>query len=298
MFTSRLSFALVCCCLVAQSALADDRVPVRVASLPAAIAPPSKSDAIAASTASLTRPVSDLDGHAALTAQIDRLQSILGTLNDVTCYTAEMTKQERIGGDLSKEQRITLKLRHADEESGIAKSIYMKWLSGDRGREVIYVDGQNSGKMLVHAGGWKARILPVLSLDPSGSIAMSEARHPITEAGLKHLAQRWLTVRKSDLSLKDVKHSVQLATFDGREAVKFMVEYADPSQYAEYRKSELWIDVEKNVPVASVNYAWSVEKATDAETLVERYEYRDLELNAGLEDIDFDRTNRRYAFRN
>ena len=34
-------------------------------------------------------------------------------------------------------------------------SIYLKWLSGEVGREVLYVDGANDGEMFVRSGGWK-----------------------------------------------------------------------------------------------------------------------------------------------
>ena len=44
-------------------------------------------------------------------------------------YTCTLFKQERIGGELSDGQLIELKLRHRPF------SVYMKWESGDKGRE-------------------------------------------------------------------------------------------------------------------------------------------------------------------
>lgn len=278
---------------------ADDETPVRVASIPATITPDA-SPAIVESKASLgldTSQVVEFYGLEAREFQIATLKSMVETLDQIPSYSAEMTKQERIGGDVGREQKIDLKFRHADEAAGISQSIYMKWQTGDRGREVIYVDGLNNGKMLVHAGGWKARILPVLSLDPNGAIAMSEARHPINEAGLKHLTSKWLRVRLGDEGQAGIQYHVEPADFDGRNGYKFSVTYSDKSQNGDYRKCELWIDSERNIPLASVNYTWSVETATDAQTMVERYEYRNVELNANLSDADFDRTNRRYAFK-
>lgn len=278
---------------------ADDEAPVRVASIPAPMTPdasPAILDGMDSSGLD-TSEVVEFYGLEAREFQIATLKSMVGTLDQIASYTAEMTKQERIGGDVGREQKIDLKFRHADESAGISKSIYMKWQTGDRGREVIYVDGLNNGKMLVHAGGWKARILPVLSLDPNGAIAMSEARHPITEAGLEHLTSKWLRVRLSDEGQSGIQYHVEPAEFDGRNGYKFSVTYSDKSQNGDYRKCELWIDSERNIPLASVNYTWSVETATDAQTMVERYEYRNVELNANLSDVDFDRTNRRYAFK-
>ncbi len=67
-------------------------------------------------------------------------------------YTCTFYKQERIGSELGDGQSIELKMRHKPF------SVYMKWLSGDKGREVLYVDGVDDNRMTVHPGGWKARI--------------------------------------------------------------------------------------------------------------------------------------------
>src|SRR5690606_37046315 len=54
-------------------------------------------------------------------------------------YTAMLHKQERIGGELGDVQKVECKLRHEPF------SVYMKWHTGDIGRELIYVDGANDG---------------------------------------------------------------------------------------------------------------------------------------------------------
>ncbi len=98
------------------------------------------------------------------------LQKGLAQFSKIPDYQCNFTKQERIGGDLSKVQQISLKMRHEP------LSIYMKWRSGETGQQVIYVEGQNDGKMLVKAGGLKGR-LGTLSLDPNSALAMSQSRH-------------------------------------------------------------------------------------------------------------------------
>ena len=271
------------------NAHAEDAVPVKTASLSTPIT--------ASPIEDKTDIIQELSGQEAVEYQITKLESIVATLSAIDGYTAVMHKQERVDGDLSSEQRIDLKLRHADEDAGVGLSIYMKWLAGDRGREVIYVDGENNNKLLVHAGGWKARILPVLALDPNGSLAMAESRHPITNAGLLNLAQTWLRVRKQDVDGRDVEYRVEPSEFDGHSGQKFTVIYKNREQSEIYRKCELWIDTERNIPLAAVNYTWGTRGNDDAQTLVEKYEYIDVALNPGLSDVDFDRTNRRYSFK-
>ncbi|HMC11500.1 MAG TPA: DUF1571 domain-containing protein, partial [Pirellulaceae bacterium] len=106
-------------------------------------------------------------------------------------YSATFIKQERVeGSDLQEVQSIQLKLRHKPF------GIYMKWLEGgDVGRELLHVEGQYDEKMLVRLGGIKKR-LPLLKLDPTGSLAMQESRHPVTEMGLALLADQILKYRK------------------------------------------------------------------------------------------------------
>jgi hypothetical protein len=90
--------------------------------------------------------------------------------------------------DVQDLQTIQLKLRHKPY------GVYMKWLEGgDVGRELLFAEGQYDDKMQVRLGGRKA-VLPVMKLDPNGSLAMKESRHPVLEdfpsraehAGLRH----------------------------------------------------------------------------------------------------------------
>src|SRR5260370_4648324 len=115
-------------------------------------------------------------------------------LESIPDYTATFLKQERVNGeDLQDLQTIELKLRHEPF------SVYMKWTEGgDVGRQVLYVDGHD---MLVRLGGKKGKLLPVIPLDPTGSRAMAESRHPATEMGLLHLIDVLLKYRKRAFTL-------------------------------------------------------------------------------------------------
>lgn len=229
-----------------------------------------------------------LTGEQARAFQLQTLYAAAEVLDGVESYTAELTKQERIDGELTGRQRITFKQRYAPF------SVYMKWKSGDRGREAIYVDGANDNRTVVHAGGWKARFLPVLTIDPQGSLAMGESRHPITKAGLRNIVTRWITAREADAPDAGTTYRVEADSFEGAACHKLTAEYIAPATDPTYRKVVVWIDATRMIPVAAVNYGWGED---DASTLLERYEYRDIDTDAGLADIDFDRSNRRYSFK-
>jgi hypothetical protein len=215
-------------------------------------------------------------------------------------YTCTFYKQERISGELSDGQSIDLKLRHRPF------SVYMKWESGDKGREALFVEGADDNRMTVHPGGWKARLIPALKIDPEGSMAMSEARHPVTMLGLIKLCDEITVRRKRDLANR---HPVRCRLLDNevvndRPCFCFVSTYLDPKCSEEYRKSIQYVDKEWLLPICVKNYAWPEAKqkfaddsALDEATLIEHYAYTELQFNQQLAGKDFDRTNEAYGFR-
>ena len=69
------------------------------------------------------------------------------------------------------------------------RSVYLKFRQPAAGREAIYVEGRNDGKVLAHDVGLGRLIAGTLHLDPDGSRAMEDCRHPITEAGIGPLLE-------------------------------------------------------------------------------------------------------------
>jgi hypothetical protein len=227
---------------------------------------------------------------------IERGRKFLETVPD---YTAQFMKQELVDGELTEEQQIEFKCRHQPF------SVYLKWQSGDVGRELLYVDGANDGEMVVHAGGWKAR-LPSLSISPTSSLAMGEARYPITNVGLLELAKTMLANHADDLAKSNVQRCEQLKDqeFEGRKCDVFVVEYKDAAGSPTYRKSVVLFDKEWSVPLYTKNFGWpDANTATqtaaelDDATLIEFYTYSDVQLRLQLADADFDRTNEEYRFK-
>lgn len=219
-------------------------------------------------------------------------------LETVPDYTAQFTKQELVHGELTEEQLIHFKCRHRPF------SVYLKWEVGDEGREVLYIDGQNDDEMIVHGGGWKAR-LPALSIAPTSALALKEARYPITNAGLLELAKMMLTVHTDDLAKNALANCEKLADqeFDGRMCDVFLVEYRDANVSPTYRKSITLIDKEWHIPVYARNFGWPNEGSTavgeqlDEETLVEYYTYAEVRFRQQLAEVDFDRGNEDYRFK-
>jgi len=231
----------------------------------------------------------------ALLMQVLMLEKAEAVLKSMPGYTATFSKQEIVAEELTDEQVMQVKIRHEPF------SVYMKWTTGHKGRQLLYVSGENKGRMLVKLGGWKKR-LPALKLDPSGKLAMKESRYPITKAGLLELVRESLAIRRGDMG-KGAGVKCQLVEnheFDARPCYAFVVEYADRSTSQRYRKSEMLIDRELGVPVMVRNFGWPAEgfagEVTDESTLVEFYTYRDIKFQSEVAGGDFDRGNKAYRF--
>lgn len=240
-----------------------------------------------------------IEGRDALLFTLSLLEEGCRRLIGISNYTAIFSKQERVDGEICDGEVMQLKLRHEPF------SVYMKWLVGDKGREVLYVEGQHDGKLLVKLGGWKGRLLPTLKLNPNGSRAMRTSRHPITQMGLLAVVTTLIENRREDLRRESRVRCRMVANqqFDQRDCFRYSLEYDRPQDSAIYRKSIVYIDKEYSLPIFIRNYAWpSPTDVLDASemdngTLIEHYTYSNIDLNAELADGDFNRTNTAYRFR-
>src|SRR5262249_29480847 len=98
-----------------------------------------------------------------------------------------MRKQERVDGTLRPPEEIEVCFRARPY------SVSMKWRqgAGDADR-VLYVEGENDGKMLAHPTGLAGRIKKVVALDPDSPHVRRSGRYDIREFGLRKTLERTL----------------------------------------------------------------------------------------------------------
>lgn len=233
----------------------------------------------------------------ALRHKVQQLIEGRKTLQRIPSYEGTFRKQELVNGELLEPQTIFLRCRHQPF------SVYLLWEEGDQGREVLYVQGRNDGKLLAHDGGWKSR-LPALSLAPEGSLAMSSARYPVTQAGLMGLIDQMLSVHQQDLESRNYRvclHQRNVA-WQGHTCDVFTLLYTDPTASPQYRKSVTLIEQQRHLPVSTRHYGWPSADSNipvedlDAQTLLEAYEFDGLDFGQRLTDADFDAKNPNYRF--
>ena len=214
-------------------------------------------------------------------------------------YTASLIKRERINGELGNEEYLFIKIRHEQREGDQVVhplSVYLKFLapSSIAGREVIWVEGRNDDRMIVHGTGM-TRFFK-LNLHPTDRLAMKGNRYPLTEIGVETLALRMLQKGRNDQKHSECEvHIDRGATINDRPCTKIQIVHAEQLPHFEFHIAEIFIDDEYNVPVRYAAYSWPTEKGGDP-VLEEEYTYRDLKFNVGLTEKDFDPTNPDYAF--
>jgi hypothetical protein len=218
-------------------------------------------------------------------------------LEKVAAYAATFVKQERIGDSLTELQVIQLRLFHQPMK------VFMKWEGGKHaGQRVIYAAGENDGDMLVRSlTGIEAR-LGVISLNPTGALAMKHSRYPVTKAGLLELTKITRQHRQADLKHESgiTAKMLEHQKIDNRDCLCLVIEYAKPEvapdEKQEYRKSMIYIDAQTKLPVCVRCYGWP-EKITGADpqkldqtTLLELYAYRNIDFEAQVQADEFART--------
>ena len=228
-------------------------------------------------------------GAAALAEAKVRIASSAKTFATTKDYTCMFFKRERVGGQLTDMHAMHMKGRNQPH------SIYFKFVSPNKGREAIYVAGGFGGKAVVHDVGIGKLIAGTLKLDPRGSMAMEDNRHPITEAGLGQLIETIVNAWDKELSPEESRVLIHPnARVGKRECV--MIESIHPNKRPEflYHMVKVYIDKENNLPIRFEAYDWP--KGGKAPDLMEEYTYSDLRVNVGLTPRDFDPANKSYSF--
>ncbi|MBI1310828.1 DUF1571 domain-containing protein [bacterium] len=237
-----------------------------------------------------------LEGRVAMMLQIAMLQDAIKRLDEVHSYTATWEKQERIDGTLSDLQKMNLKIRHEPF------SVYFKVEEGGEvGREVLFPISGDDPRMLVQLMKFGGR-LPALKLDPNSSLAMSEARYPITMAGIKEMTEMALEIRQQDLKrISKIRTSLRDdRTFAGRPVYAYTMEYPSQQISETYSRCEIYIDKELMLPVYAKNWGWvtgSADSGISEDSLIEYYAFKDVKLDASLNAEHFASSNPEYKFR-
>lgn len=223
----------------------------------------------------------------------------LTDMKSVRDYTATLVKRERMNGTLGEREFMKIKIRNERIVDGkpVPFSIYMRFLQPKAvsGREVIWVRGQNEGKLLAHETGVITGF-KTFHLEPDGWLAMQNNRHPIYEAGLENLVLKLIQKAQRDKAAGQCEVEYRKgAKIKGRSCTMISVTHPDKKEPYDFHNAQVFIDDELNIPVRYVAYDWPSAPGEEA-PIIEEYTYIDVQLNTGLTDKDFDPANEEYEF--
>ncbi len=219
---------------------------------------------------------------------------------EVRDYSCIMVKRERVHGRLGNYQYMYAKVRHRRQEADgkqVPFSVYLKFLGPRdvKGREVLFVEGQNEGRLIARKGGLRFAYITT-ELEPTSDVAMQDNRYPVTEFGFENLVNRFVEVVEEGALLSNC--SIQLlhgSKVDGRPCKCIEVRKLDKDASAPFYLARVYIDKELQIPIHYEAFDWPDEPG-GAPKLLEQYTYRELKLNCGFTDADFRRDNPEYEF--
>ncbi|KAA1262263.1 hypothetical protein LF1_48260 [Rubripirellula obstinata] len=244
-------------------------------------------------------------------------QAMSESLHD---YTATFVKQERdASGVLGEETAMQMKVQtpFRAEDGQAAKRVFLRFVApkSQAGRKVIWGEDIYDGKMAVHEVGMLLS-LKTIWLDPTGMLAMQGQRYPISEIGMIKLIEKLIERGQQDLGNPDLKITLkQQHDFGGTEAELLQVVRSRPSNGEnDFSMAEIVLDPNRQLILQYRSFGWpdsdsesSDSESSDSESpdsessgaeapLLESYTYKDVEVNVGLADIDFDVKNPEYGY--
>jgi hypothetical protein len=243
---------------------------------------------VASKPAEPTGPVGEpLKDHTLLPILV-RLRDARAAARELKDYKCLFVKREIVGGRLLSQ---TLDMKFRTEPM----SVYFKFLDPSAGREVLYVAGRNKGKLLVHESGIRA-FAGTFEFLPTDPTVMAENRYPITQAGMASMCDSLVLQWEGETRFAPGKVVVNEDSRLGDvPCVAIESSHPAPQPYLKFHKTLLYIDKQKNLPVRVEQFGFPG-KGGGTAPLVEEYTYFKIQTNAGLTDLDFDRTNKAYAF--
>jgi hypothetical protein len=189
-------------------------------------------------------------------------------------FTATFHKQERINDNLKDTEDIAIKFKEDPF------SLVMDWQKNHGAVDkLLFVEGQNGNKMVVHPAGWLSWIKSV-KRDPQDKQVKQSSRRTPDQFGFQRTIESLLDVYEKAKVNNDLKIAYlgQTEVF-GRSCVS-MERTLPPKPEYPYARLVMDFDTEYLLPVSISCYDWQGR-------LLSRYTYENLQFNVGLTAANF-----------
>jgi len=221
--------------------------------------------------------------------------------NEVEDYSCRVAKRERVDGRLRPYEYFDAKVRQKWSENGRlvhGRAVYLKYVGPETvvGREVLWVEGQNDGKVIVRRGGKRFNYITV-ELSPDSETLTRESNYSPAEMGLLTMVKNLVEIGQSDMKygecevkfFRDVK-------IDKRPCLCIQVTHPTRRDYFKYHIARIYVDNERPIPLRYEAYDWPEEEGGKP-VLSEEFTFQNVKLNVGFTDAEFRRDYPEYGFR-
>lgn len=247
-------------------------------------------DVVAKKVDESTRLGSDKGSNDVLSPALEAARAARETVRQMPGYSTTFIKQEETRKGLIRQ---VLKVKFRREPF----SVYLKFIEPHEGREVLFVEGKNKGKLQVHEPSGLASLAGTLSLSPTGDEAMKENRYPVSMFGMEKLMDAVILQWEGELKHpeSEVKQFPQAKVGD-YECRMFEVVHPKERSHFKFQTTRLFIDKKSGLPVRLEQYGFP-SKAGEVAPLVEEYTYTEIKVETKLSELDFDIKNQSYGFK-
>ena len=224
---------------------------------------------------------------------------------EINDYTCDLVMRERIRGRLSNIYLAKMKLRCGGDlnaPSGEPFSVYLHFVAPAKvkGREVLYIENQNDGKMIARNGGESNLKDVTILMKPDSKRAMRGRHYPVTEVGIANIVKRLIEEAKHSMQIDRERRECEVriienAKIEGRPCRCIQVVFPQKRENLKFHLVRIFLDNETDFPLRYSAYSWPLEKGGPPR-LIEEYTFLNFRMNVGLSDIDFDRENPDYDF--
>lgn len=250
-----------------------------------------ESGAVARKVDESARLAANTDSKNLLSSLLEAARSSRDSIRKFPGYTCTFIKQEQLKKGPLMRQVMTLKFRREPF------SVYLKYIEPHAGREVIYVDGRNKGKLQVHEPSGLASVVGTISLSPTGGDAMKENRYPVTMLGIEKMLD--ILIVEWEEALKHADTQIQRypqAKLGQIECTMYEISHPQRREPFKFQKTCAYFDKKTNLLIHIENYGYPA-KTSEAAPLIEEYTYAELKTDVAVTESDFDVNNNSYGFK-
>jgi len=203
----------------------------------------------------------------------------------VTGYHLILEKQERLDNNLEKKEVLDVWFKEQPH------SVFLEWREGARKADrVLYVEGENQsdGKSMIVAKphGLAGRFVKSMTIDPESKMARSAGRYPLPEFGMKkgllRTLESWRTATTLHVEYEGIRKVKELGDRDC--FVLHRTNFKEPEGPDRVTEQMLYVDVEHWLLVGTILHH---RDKNNADHLVARYLFRDIQLNPRFADDQF-----------